>query len=110
MSKQKQLTGILIDPEKKEVSTVGLGTELSDIFDLIDCETFTLVRIGMSDWIYIDDMGLHRHPDDQFFWLCELYPSPYPLVNKGLVLGDGESATYSEQMIRDLVHFPVEKQ
>lgn len=104
----EQLRGILIDPKARTVEEVTLGRELQDIYDLIDVDVFSLARIGQRDWLYLDDLGTYR--DEQSFWLCLLYNPSYPLINKALVLGDGESTSYTLEDIKAAVVFPVDKE
>ena len=85
------MKAILIDPFTRSVSEVEYSGNYKDIYDLIDCDTFTLASIDPDgDGIFVDDEGLFK-PEQAFFW-HKGYPQP--LAGKGLVLGcdeEGES-------------------
>ena len=82
------MKAILINPEKKEVTEVEYSGDYQDIYKLIDCKTFDIVRTSVSnDGVYVDDEGLFAK--EQAYWKFD-YCNDQPhikLVNKGLVLG-----------------------
>ena len=82
------MRAILINPENKTVTEVDYSGDYRDIYKLIGCRTFDIVRIPTGlDGIYIDDEGLYA--EKQTFWKYRhngIY-APIKLVNKGLVLG-----------------------
>lgn len=83
----------LIDPFKKEVTSVEYNGDFQQIYDLIDCSCFDVARINShGDGIYVDDEGLIGDIMKQAFFMFSGYPNP--LAGKGLVLGtdyQGES-------------------
>ncbi len=88
------MRAILIDPEAKTVTEVDyIGKSYRDIYDMIDCETFTVVGIEHDDAIYVDDEGLLKD-DPQFFFTYRGYAQP--LAGKGLVLGTDEDGNSTE--------------
>lgn len=94
-----KLTAILIDPKEQTVSTVEIEPTLQAIYDQIGVSCFDLVRIGASDWIYVDDMGMYA--DERHYFAHLDYPTP--LINKALIMGDQESTTLTEDEVRDKV-------
>jgi hypothetical protein len=82
------MKAIVIDPENKTVTEVDYSGDYKDIYKLIGCRTFDIVRIPTGlDGIYIDDEGLYA--EKQAFWKFWFSTTQMPikLVNKGLVLG-----------------------
>ena len=86
------MKAILIDPILKEVKEVDYSGDYTDIYKLIECRTFDIVRIPVgNDGIYIDDEGLFT-PINKQHWFTYRYNAHemhqnIPLVNKGLVIG-----------------------
>lgn len=81
------MRAILIDPIAKTVTEVDYGGKYTDIYKLIDCDTFTVVGIENDDAIYVDDEGLLKD-DPKYYFLYQGYAQP--LAGKGLVLGTSE--------------------
>ena len=82
------MKAILIDPILKEVKEVDYSGNYEDIYKLIECRTFDIVRIPVgSDGIYIDDEGLFAPLQFRWEYRYNRIHPPIRLVNKGLVLG-----------------------
>jgi hypothetical protein len=99
----------LIDPVTRTVEEVNYSNDFTDIYDLIDCDTFTCVNFNKhNDTIFVDDEGLFK--SDQQFFHVQGYPQP--LAGKGLILGtddEGESVSpvIGYEDFCKLVTFPV---
>ena len=91
------MKAILINPEKKEVTEVEYSGDYQDIYKLIDCKTFDVVRTSVSnDGIYVDDEGLFV--DDQLFFEYGGDAQSVRLAGNGLILGvDDEGNSISPQ-------------
>jgi hypothetical protein len=103
------MRAILVDPYAEKVSTVDHDGDYRSIYKLIDCRTFTTLRLNaQDDTLYLDDEGLLTMTERSKFILFKGYPQP--LVGKGLILGTdqhGESVepTVSEGAARKLFNF-----
>lgn len=89
----------LIDPFKREVTTVQYNGDYHHIYALIDCECFDIARINAKgDGIFVDDEGLFK--EEQAFFIVKGYGNP--LAGKGLVLGsDDEGNSVSPHITLD---------
>ena len=91
------MKAILIDPFEKTITEVDYNGDFRQIYKLIDCGTFDVVRVNdIGDGIFVDDEGLINGKQQEFFgWRGY----EQPLAGKGLLLGctlsDGESADTS---------------
>ena len=82
------MRAILINPEDKTVTEVDYSGDYKDIYKLIGCSTFDVVRTSTSsDGIYIDDEGLYAPIQFKWQFTFDNAYEPIKLVNKGLVLG-----------------------
>lgn len=81
------MRAILIDPMTESVTVVEHSGDYRNIYELIDCETFSVIDIGNGEAIYVDDEGL-LHDDPQHFWKLDTYHNP--VAGKALVLGVNE--------------------
>jgi hypothetical protein len=70
---------LLIDPFEKTITHVQYGGNFREIYKLIDCDTFDVVRCGRYD-LFVDDEGLFK--EDQKFFMVDNYPQP--LAGKAL--------------------------
>jgi hypothetical protein len=82
------MRAILIDPMNQEVKEVEYSGDYKDIYKLIECRTFDIVRIPVgNDGIYIDDEGLFAPTQFKWHYRYNKMQPAIRLVNKGLVLG-----------------------
>ena len=99
------MKAFLIDPELKEITEVKYNGDYRQIYSLIGCKTFDIVRIPLNkidqygfDGIYVDDEGLYA--DVLHKWEFDLHHQPpIKLVNKGLVLGCADNGDAKEPTI-----------
>jgi hypothetical protein len=52
------MKGILINPFDETIKEVMYSGNFREIYDLIDCRTFTVVRLNNVDDMFVDDEGL----------------------------------------------------
>jgi Domain of unknown function (DUF3846) len=102
------MKAILIDSVTRSVSEVEYNGDYRHIYELIDCDTFTIVRIGHNDVIYVDDEGLLKDSPPCDYFMYRGYHQP--LAGKGLVLGtneEGDSVApiHTLSQIKDRVEF-----
>jgi|TARA_R100001163_G_C5039498_1_gene177951 hypothetical protein len=90
------MKAILIDVHTQSVTEVEHDNTLDNIYDLLNCRTFDVVRIDEVDSIYIDDEGLFV--DDQLFFEYGGDAQSVRLAGNGLILGvDDEGNSISPQ-------------
>ena len=90
------MKAILIDVHTQSVTEVEHDNTLDNIYDLLDCRTFDVVRIDEVDSIYVDDEGLFV--DDQLFFEYGGDAQSVRLAGNGLILGvDDEGNSISPQ-------------
>lgn len=90
----KALKGLLIDPEKLEISEVEIpidddGSCLQGMYHALGCSAVDVGRDGLSylpghpkDDVWFDDEGLFSDKSGMF-----VLPNWVPLVGRGLILG-----------------------
>lgn len=79
------MKAILIDVHTQSVTEVEHDNTLDNIYDLLNCRTFDVVRIDEVDSIYVDDEGLFV--DDQLFFEYGGDAQSVRLAGNGLILG-----------------------
>jgi|TARA_R100001224_G_scaffold113524_1_gene99212 hypothetical protein len=90
------MKAILIDVHTQSVTEVEHDNTLDNIYDLLNCRTFDVVRIDEVDSIYVDDEGLFV--DDQLFFEYGGDAQSVRLAGNGLILGvDDEGNSISPQ-------------
>ena len=90
----KTIKGLLIDPEKREISEIEIpfdddGSCLHGMYEALNCTAVDCGRGGLcylpsspSDDIWFDDEGLYSDCEAMF-----KLPEWVPLVGRGLILG-----------------------
>jgi hypothetical protein len=79
------MKAILIDVKKEEVREVEHDDTLKNIYELVDCATFDVVRIDNTNGIYVDDEGLFV--ENQLFFTYHGDTYSQTLAGNGLILG-----------------------
>lgn len=102
------MQAVLIDPYKEEVTNVEYNGDYKQIYEHIQADCFTLVRLRDRDDVFVDDEGLLKVTGATKFFMIEDYPQP--LAGYGLILGnDGEgesvAAHHSVEFYRPKVQF-----
>jgi hypothetical protein len=108
------MKAIRIDAKNKRIEAVELGNELSDIYNFLECTTFTVAYPQtvepVSDVIYVDDDGLFRNPEDALgAFFIDIYPAQ-PLFGHALIVGSDDEGgnadvTFTIEQISDMVQF-----
>jgi hypothetical protein len=102
------MRAILINPEDKTVTEVDHNGDFHQIYELIGSDCFDIVRMTRQDCLYVDDMGLLRHPTKPFFRLTTYNQ---PLAGRGLILGENHAGNSTAcnltvDQVRAMVQFP----
>tara|TARA_R100000231_G_scaffold78079_1_gene60465 strand:+ start:328 stop:657 length:330 start_codon:yes stop_codon:yes gene_type:complete len=79
------MKAILINVKDQSITEVEHDNTLDNIYDLLDCRTFDVVRIDEVDSIYVDDEGLFV--EDQLFFEFGGDAQAVRLAGNGLILG-----------------------
>lgn len=80
------MRAILIDPFKREVTEVNTDSSLDDIYNLIKCDTITVVPWDEDHALFLDDEGLLLAEENQAYW--RMIGSDQPFAGRGLIIGD----------------------
>lgn len=85
------MRGILIDPFTRTVSYVETSAGLLDMYDLLQVDCITVLRVDQGNAMILDDEGLLKSKDIQAYFT--LGKGNQPFAGRGLILGDkyGES-------------------
>ena len=105
------IKAVLIDPYKEEVTDIEYdASDYKNIYPLIHCDVFTVVRLEDDDDVLVDDEGLLKVIKDTKFFMLPNYAQP--IAGYGLITGvnqdDGETiaahhdANYYRHKIRFL--------
>lgn len=81
------IPAFLIDPSERTIEPVTLTrkpTALAEIYELLGCQTITIVHLDNHDAIYVDDESLLGGTVYQFFGVKGV---GQPLAGRGLVIG-----------------------
>ncbi len=108
------MKAILIDTKNEEVREVDHDDTLKNIYELVDCATFDVLRLDGVNGIYVDDEGLFV--EDQRFFIYHgtnrdgSHGRVQALAGNGLILGvDSEgnsiSPTLTVEEVREAVDF-----
>tara|TARA_R100001443_G_scaffold827_2_gene3225 strand:- start:723 stop:1058 length:336 start_codon:yes stop_codon:yes gene_type:complete len=103
------MKAILIDTKNEEIKEVEIDGTLHNIYDLVDCATFDVVRIDETNGIYVDDEGLFV--EDQLFFTYHGDNYGQTLAGNGLILGvNGGGETISPTLTLEEVQEAVDFQ
>lgn len=104
------MRAVLIDAKSRTVTDVDYSGDYKDIYKLIGCDLFTLVRnLPDGDELFVDDEGLLKLTGDSPFFSIPWYPSP--LAGSGLIVsadnasGDTTDAKHDAAFYRQHVRF-----
>lgn len=91
------MRGILVDPFNKTIEEVDTTGKLPEIYSMLGVELITIVHIGESDVLFLDDEGLFVPRDEQeyFYWAG----SNQPYAGKGLIIGTDEEGDSTDAEI-----------
>ena len=101
------MKAILIDVKTQEIKEVEHDNTLQNIYDLIDCRAFDLVRIDDVNSIFVDDEGILK---DNLYFEYSGSENVFKLAGNGLILGvddKGESIspTLNVEDVKGKVNF-----
>ena len=104
---ESNIKAILIDVEKQEVKEVEHDNSLQNIYDLLFCRTFDVVRIDDVNSIFVDDEGILK---DNLYFEYSASDRVFQLAGNGLILGvDDEgnsiSPTLTVEDVKSKVNF-----
>ena len=78
------MKAILIDPFKRSVEAVDIDPTLDNLYETLDVETITVVRLNPDHALIVDDEGLLKDKDAQeYFWWRG---SEQPFAGRGIIL------------------------
>lgn len=102
------MRGILIDPFTRTVSDVETSADLDDLYEILQVDLITVVRIPPNHALILDDEGLLKSKDIQEYFYID--GMAQPLAGRGLILGDSYGENKSAQLpldlVKNLVSFP----
>lgn len=107
------MKAVLINSKNRTVEDVEYNGDYRQIYTLIGCGCFTVVRdLPANDDLFVDDEGLLHLTGDTPFFTVPWYPTP--LAGSGLILNsteDGESADakHDASFYRQHVRFTSER-
>ena len=78
------MKAILIDVKTQEVKEVEHDGEIQNIYNLIDCRAFDIVRIDDVNDIFVDDEGILK---DNLYFEYSGSENVFKLAGSGLILG-----------------------
>lgn len=98
------IKAVLVDPYKEEVTDVEYdASDYKNIYPLIHCDCFTLVKLADEDDLFVDDEGLLKiTPETKFFMLKDY---PQPLAGYGLIVGGDEDTGESVDVHHDAAFY-----
>lgn len=78
--KKETIQAILIDPFSEKVTRVETGTSLEDLYSILQCDTITILRMGVGGKAFdmiMDDEGLLKDRENQRYFKYKLFSQPY---------------------------------
>ena len=78
--KKETIQAILIDPFSEKVTRVETGTSLEDLYNILQCDTITIVGMGFGARAFdmiMDDEGLLKDRENQRYFKYKLFSQPY---------------------------------
>jgi hypothetical protein len=101
------MRAILIDPFTRTVSEVETSAELLDMYDLLQVDCITVVRVDPGHAMILDDEGLLKSKDVQTYF--RLKGGHQPFAGRAMILGDkygdNRDASLSLEEVKDAVVF-----
>lgn len=99
------MRAILIDPFTRTVSDIDTAAGLDDLYDILQVDLITVMQVGASHAMILDDEGLLKDSSEQEYF--QLKGMDQPLAGRGLILADeyGENrpATLTLKEVADKV-------
>jgi hypothetical protein len=99
------MRAILIDPFTRTVSDIDTDAGLDDLYEILQVDLITVLRVGAGHAMILDDGGLLKDSSEQEYF--QLKGMDQPLAGRGLILADehGENrpATLTLKEVADKV-------
>jgi hypothetical protein len=99
------MRAILIDPFTRTVSDIDTAASLDDLYEILQVDLITVMRVGASHAMILDDEGLLKDRFEQEYF--QLEGMDQPLAGRALILADeyGENrpATLTLKEVADKV-------
>jgi len=99
------MRAILINPFTRTVSDIDTAAGLDDLYEILRVDLITVIRVGASHALILDDEGLLKDKSEQEYF--QLKGMDQPLAGRGLILADeyGENrpATLTLKEVEDKV-------
>lgn len=100
----REIKAVLIDPYKEEITDVTYdAADYKNIYPLIHCDIFTIVKLADEDDVFVDDEGLLKVDDATKFFRLNDYPQP--LAGYGLIVGADEETGESVSAHHDAAYY-----
>jgi hypothetical protein len=80
------MRAILIDPFTRTVSDIDTAAGLDDLYEILQVDLITVMRVGASHAMILDDEGLLKDNSEQEYF--QLKGMDQPLAGRGLILAD----------------------
>lgn len=80
------MRGIMIDPFTRTIMEVETSASLLDMYDLLQVDLITVVRLTEDHAMILDDEGLLKNKDAQAYFILD--GSNQPFAGRALILGD----------------------
>ena len=100
---------ILVNPFDETVKEAVYGGDFREIYDLIECRTFTVQMIDEDNDLYLDDEGLLVQGSQRYFE----YKGLGTFAGKGLIMahddeGDSKATTLDLMEVSSMIEFKPE--
>jgi|TARA_R100000742_G_C4252814_1_gene70963 hypothetical protein len=101
---------IIINPYDKTITEDSYSGDYKDIYNLIDCNVFTIVSIDKQNDLILDDNGL-LHNNQMFFFVKGIDTQAF--AGKSMILshdgdGDARGTTLTVDAVEDLITWAPE--
>lgn len=102
---------LLIDPENRtftQVGTTGDTKGPQGLYDLLGVDLVTRIDLGSGYSLWLDDEGLLKDWDEQYFCLTPFYPEPLAgrlLLVKERDMGDGDFEAVDHTLSPETIDF-----
>lgn len=99
------MRAILIDPFTREVSAISTDASLDDMYRILDVDLITVIGVGASHAMILDDEGLLKDKFNQAYFM--LKGMEQPLAGRAMILkdeyGENRDATLSVTEVEEKV-------
>ena len=104
-NRRNPLRAILINPITRTVSDIDTAAGLDDLYDILQVDLITVMRVGAGHAMILDDEGLLKDNSEQEYF--QLKGMDQPLAGRALILadeyGENRAATLTLKEVEDKV-------